>query len=266
LRRKILALGPVILVGAITTATAQDGTDDLGHSPAEAQSQDAATRPSLFRRAVRDQKDIYTAPFHGRNVGWDVLFLAATGGLIAADKHISGGLSGDHAGVSKNISDIGLYSMAASASALWLSHFKTHDAHARESGILVAEAFANTVVVYSVTQLMAGRERPTEGDGTGRFFQNRALGSSFPSGHSSFTWAIASVVAHEYPKPWVRWLVYGTASTVSVNRITSLNHFSADVAVGGVFGYLIGQRIFNAHCVLGLSSGCHSSRKIGTIN
>lgn len=37
------------------------------------------------------------------------------------------------------------------------------------------------------------------------------------------------------------------ATTVSVTRVTGLKHFPADVAVGGVFGYLIGQHIFHAH-------------------
>jgi len=112
-----------------------------------------------------------------------------------------------------------------------------------------------------VTQLIAGRERPTEGSGNGNFWQNNAFGSSFPSGLSSFTWTNASVVAHEYPKPWVRWLVYGTATTVSVTRVKGLNHFPSDVAVGGAFGYLIGQQIFTVHCVPGQRSHCRSSRK-----
>jgi len=58
---------------------------------------------------------------------------------------------------------------------------------------------------------------------------------------------MASVLAHEYPHPWVQLLAYGTATTVSVTRVTGLQHFPADVAVGGVFGYLIGRHIFHAH-------------------
>jgi hypothetical protein len=234
--------------------------------PSGAASSDESTtqqdsRPSLIHRAIWDQRSIYTAPFHRRNLKWDLLFLAATGGLIAGDRQISRAVSPDHAAVSQHISDIGMYSMAASVGGLFLSSLKTHDDHARETGILSAEAFGNTAVVLSFTQLIAGRERPTEGTGNGRFWQNNALGSSFPSAHSSFTWTMASVVAHEYPKPWVQWLVYGTATTVSVTRVTGLKHFSSDVEVGGVFGYLIGQHIFNAHCVPGLSPYCHSSRK-----
>jgi len=219
------------------------------------------THPSVLRRVVQDQKEIYRAPFHRRNLKWDLVFLAATGGLIAGDKHMSGSLSRDHVDVSQHISDVGMYAMTASVAGLWLSSLKTKDEHANETGILAAEAFGNTAALVGVTQVIAGRERPTEGNGNGRFWQNNAFGSSFPSAHSSFTWTMASVVAHEYPKPWVRWLVYGTATTVSVTRVTGLKHFPADVAVGGAFGYLIGQQMFNAHCVFGRSSGCRSSNK-----
>jgi len=81
----------------------------------------------------------------------------------------------------------------------------------------------------------------------GRFWVNNAFDSSFPSQHSGLTWSMASVLAHEYPHPWVQFLAYGTATTVSVTRVTGLKHFPADVAVGAVFGYLIGQHVFHAH-------------------
>jgi len=258
----VLAQRP--LVFAEDTSKTQSRPSD-GASPSDQPASTQEARPSILHRAVLDQKGIYTAPFHRRNLKWDLLFLAATGGFLAGDRYISRAVNPDHATVSQNISDIGLYSMAASVGGLFLSSFKTQDAHARETGILSAEAFANTGVVLSFTQLTAGRERPTEGNGNGRFWQNNALGSSFPSAHSSFTWTMASVVAHEYPKPWVRWLVYGTATTVSVARVTGLKHFSSDVEVGGVFGYLIGQHIFNAHCVAGLSPSCHSKKSAQAI-
>ena len=241
--------------------TAMAPTFPSDSAPSDEPSSRHEARPSILRRVMLDQKAIYTAPFHRRNLKWDALVLLVTGGLIAGDKHISAAISSDHASVSQHISDVGMYSMTASVAGLWLSSLKTDDAHARETGVLSAEAFANTAAVLGLTQLIAGRERPTEGNGSGRFWENNTLGSSFPSAHSSFTWTMASVVAHEYPKPWVRWLVYGTATTVSVTRVTGLKHFPADVEVGGVFGYLIGQQIFNAHCLPGLSSRCHASRK-----
>ncbi len=138
-----------------------------------------------------------------------------------------------------------------------LSGLATHNEHAREAGILSAEAFANTVPIYGILQLSAGRERPDEASGNGRFWHNNALNSSFPSGHTVFTWAMASVIAHEYPRPWVKWLVYGTATAVSVTRFTGREHFPSDIVVGSVIGYLVGRHIFQAHCREGLSEDCH---------
>jgi len=255
---------PSTLLGLRSQLFAKDASEtqlSLSEVPSVDQPvSDQNTRPPVFRRALQDQKEIYTAPFHRRNLKWDLAFLAATGGLIAADRHISGTLSRDHIDVSRHISDIGMYSMTVSVAGIWLSGLKTGDEHARETGILAAESFGNTAALVGVMQLIAGRERPTEGNGNGCFWQHNAFGSSFPSAHSSFTWTMASVVAHEYPKPWVRWLVYGTATTVSLTRVTGLKHFSSDVAVGGASGYLIGQHIFNAYHKRDVGSR-HCSRK-----
>jgi hypothetical protein len=201
-----------------------------------------------LKRGLADQKAIYTAPFHRKNLKWDLLFLAGTSGLIALDKHASGALSPEHADISRVISDVGFYSTVGAVGLLGISSLETKDQRARETAVLGAESFANTFVVYTITQLATGRERPLEGNGNGDFWKNNTLGSSFPSAHSTFTWSLASVVAHEYPQPWVQWLSYGTAATVSVTRFTGLKHFPSDVAVGAVFGYLIGQHVFHAHC------------------
>jgi len=201
----------------------------------------------MVKRGVRDQEEIYRAPLRRQNLKWDVLFLATTGGLIAADKRISGTISHDHVSVSQRVSDVGLYSTMAATGVLYLSGIVNKDDHARETGVLGLEALGNTFIVVAATQLIAGRERPAEGAGHGRFWVNNAFNSSFPSQHSGLTWSMASVLAHEYPRPWVQILAYGTATTVSVTRVTGLRHFPADVAVGGIFGYFIGQHIFHAH-------------------
>ena len=202
---------------------------------------------ALIKRGAQDQKEIYSAPFHRKNLKWDALFLMATGGLIAADRHATRALTHGNLSASQTISDIGLYSTMTTTGVLFLSGIVNKDEHAREAGFLGFEAFGNTLAVDAATQLVAGRERPLEVAGHGRFWVNNAFGSSFPSQHSGLTWSMASVLAYEYPKRCVQVLAYGTATTVSVTRVTGLKHFPADVVVGGIFGYLIGQHIFNAH-------------------
>jgi membrane-associated phospholipid phosphatase len=224
-----------------------------GESPQQDHTQPANQQESdrnfvgFIKRGVRDQKEIYSAPLHHQSLKWDALFLVTTIGLIAADKHVSGSISHSHVAIGQHISDVGLYSTMATTGVLYLSGIARKDEHARETGVLGLEALGNTFVVAAVTQLITGRERPLEGFGHGRFWVNNAFNSSFPSQHSGLTWSMASVLAHEYPKPWVQFIAYGTAATVSVTRVTGLRHFPADVAVGGVFGYFIGQHIFHAH-------------------
>ena len=226
----------------------------------QSSSSDGSLKKAL-RRFGKDQSEIYSAPFHRSSLKWDALFLVGTGVLIATDRHASGAISNNHINMSRNISNVGLYGTSAAAGALLLSGLVTHNDHARETGVLSAEALFNALPIYGGLQLITGRERPDEGTGNGRFWRNNALGSSFPSGHALFTWSMASVIAHEYPRPWVKWLAYGTATAVSVTRFTGREHYPSDVAVGSVIGYLVGRHIFNSRCRQGLSEACHS-RKI----
>jgi membrane-associated phospholipid phosphatase len=233
------------------------GKDAFERQHSQQQSSESGIKSAL-RRFGKNQAGIFSAPFRRSNLKWDALFLAGTGIFIATDKHAIGAISQDHIDVSRHISDAGLYGTSAAAGVLWISGIATHNEHAREAGALSAEALANTFPIYAVLQLSLGRERPNEGNGNGQFFRNNAFGSSFPSGHVLFTWSMASVIAHEYPRPWVKWLAYGTATAVSVTRFTGREHFPADVMVGSVLGYLIGRHIFNTHCREGLSADCHN--------
>ena len=239
---------------SLASAAAQTIPDALPHHESSAQSPQTAPAKQpdekffgLARRGVRDQKGIYSAPFHRKNLKWDALFLAVTGGLIAGDRHVTGAIPRDNPGVSRRISDVGLYSTMATTGAIFVSGIAGKNEHKTETGILGLEALANTAGVTAATQWIAGRERPLEGAGHGHFWVNNTVGSSFPSMHSSLTWSMASVLAREYPRPWVQFLAYGTAATVSVTRVTGLEHFPADVAAGGALGYLIGRYIFRTH-------------------
>jgi hypothetical protein len=49
--------------------------------------------------------------------------------------------------LSRNISNVGLIGTAAAVGGIWMSGIKTHDGHARETGILSWEAFANSATV-----------------------------------------------------------------------------------------------------------------------
>ena len=140
---------------------------------------------------------------------WVIGLPVVTAGLIAIDKHASGALPRNPSSASADISDVGLFATAVAVGVLLIDGTTRGDPHARETGVLGAEAMANSGVVYAVLQLIAERERPLQGTGQGNFFQTSGLDNSFPSGHTIITWTAASIIAHEYAKPWVEWLTYG---------------------------------------------------------
>jgi PAP2 superfamily protein len=209
-------------------------------------------------RVLRDQKEIYRAPFQRSNFKWDAIVLAGTGALLATDRHIERHLPGGNVDIYGNFSNVALGGTAAALALSWGYGIKTHNEHLKEMGSLEVEALINTFLIYTPMQFVAGRQRPGEGNGYGDFWRHHNVDTSFPAGHAMFTIAMATVVAHEYPKPWVEALAYGAAAAVMGGRLLGRDHWSSDVFVGSALGYFIGSRIFHSHCNPTFSRACHS--------
>ncbi len=209
-----------------------------------------------LKRGLQDQKQLYLAPFKRSNLKWDVLFVSGTAALLATDRQFSRALPTSHLDASRNLSNVCLDSTSAALIGLWAYGIKTKNRHAKETGELELETLANTFLVYAPMQFAAGRERPEEGTGNGRFWIHGGFNTSFPAGHPMFTWAMASVVAHEYPRTWVKLLAYGAATSVSAGRFLGREHFASDIFVGSLLGYWVGAHIFHTRCEPGLSEAC----------
>lgn len=215
----------------------------------------------LFSRTIRrfgeDQKNVYSAPFRVHNLKWDALFLGGTAAFVAGDESASRNLPKTSAYISQDISNATIVTTGLIVGSTWIYGLRTGNTHAKETGELTLEALANTFTVYTAMQVLAGRERPYEGTGEGSFFRHHSINTSFPGGHAMFTWAIAGIVAHEYPHPLVKILAYGAATAVAASRFTARQHFLSDVAVGSAIGYLVSREIFYTRCTVGLGSACH---------
>jgi membrane-associated phospholipid phosphatase len=94
-------------------------------------------------------------------------------------------------------------------------------------------------IVTGVLKVAFNRERPDKPMGSGSFWGG---GRSFPSGHTTATFAFATVVARRYrDKPLVGISAYGVATAVSFARVGGSNHYPSDVLVGATIGTLIGR-------------------------
>ena len=210
-----------------------------------------------IKRGLQDQKQLWSAPFKRKNLKWDALFLLTTGALIATDRQASRAVPKDHLALSHDIALACIIGTGTGAGLTWLHGIRADDSHSKETGYLTLESLANTFLIYTPMQIIAGRERPDDGTGNGRFWQHRSVNTSFPAGHPMFMWAMASVIGHEYHQRWIKIVTYGAAFAVSATRFTGRNHFPSDIFVGSTLGYLIGTHIFHAHCNPNFSDSCH---------
>ena len=121
-----------------------------------------------------------------------------------------------------------------------------HNDHLRETGLLSAEALIDSGIVVTALKTASQRQRPAVDHSSGEFFDG---GSSFPSGHASSAWSVATVIAQEYGhhRPLVQVAAYGLATAVSLSRYTGRNHFLSEVLVGSAIGYATGRYVYHKH-------------------
>jgi membrane-associated phospholipid phosphatase len=134
--------------------------------------------------------------------------------------------------------------------------FIAGDSKAKETVYLASEAFL-TAGLWGVTiKLLTGRERPSVesepgGEWTGPlgyFRRNKDQSfpsfDSFPSGHTLTVFSIATVFAGQYSDNIVVPVVcYTAASLVGISRITEDTHWTSDVFVGAVLGFLTAKEV-----------------------
>ena len=174
---------------------------------------------SLPRNLFQDQKYFWSTPFHMslREWQWTVPLAFAGAGLLASDTAIEKHVPTNPSTVSHaaSASNAGLAAMAGIGGGMFLWGNLAHDDEKREAGFLSGEAGIDAFLDTEGFKSVFGRDRPLTGDGRGRFFQG---GNSFPSQHAAISWAIASVIAHEYPGPMTQVLAYGFAGGISAGR------------------------------------------------
>jgi hypothetical protein len=208
------------------------------------------------KRTLEDQKELYRAPFKPSNFKWDALVLGGTAGLLASDRHIETHIGTAHQAIYQASSDVAIAGLGATLAGVWIWGIKGDHPHAKETGVLELETLVNTFLIYTPMQLLAARQRPDEGNGNGDFWKHHNINTSFPGGHAMFTFAMATVVSHEYPQKWVQALAYSAATIVTVSRFMARDHWSSDMLVGSALGIGIGAHIFHAHCNPELSDSC----------
>ena len=246
IQRAILAL---IFVCSISSAAfSQSVPTPPPDSPAPAPKSKLATIPSLPRNILIDQKVVWTSPARLRmkDLNWIAPLAIATGTMIASDQYVPGQLSISPSSQknANSFSNYGVAAFAGSGALLYFSGKLNHNEHRSTTGVMMAEAMIDSMIVGEVGKLVFQRERPFEGSMKGRFFKG---GSSFPSEHAMLAWSAASVLATRYPGPLTKFFVYGGAAAISTSRVLADKHYPSDALIGSVLGYMIGSKVAHLH-------------------
>lgn len=109
---------------------------------------------------------------------------------------------------------------------------------------LAASIIASGLIAPAI-KITTGRSRPYENDGTHnfQFLGAGKLNSSFPSGHTTEAFTLASVISAHYEEVWVKSSAYTVATLVGIARVYHDAHFASDVLAGAIIGNWVGQSV-----------------------
>ncbi len=198
---------------------------------------------------LQDEGKILTSPlrFRPKDLLWIAPIGVATGLAIDYDAHALRSLGNDPSreDTFAKISDAGaIYLPIASLAGGYGFGYLRKDDYLKQSAVITTEAIVDSLILNEGLKYATNRQRPNQGDGTGRFWPHGTStypdGQSFASNHSLTAWAFAHVVTDRYPSWKTKVLLYGLATTVSASRVIARDHFPSDVIVGGALGYMVG--------------------------
>jgi membrane-associated phospholipid phosphatase len=244
--RAYAPLRPLVVTIAVLTFTtplsgqapAQQPPVQDGQKVAEGEAQKKKTRrfvPALFGNLKDDIKHVPR-----RN---SIYWLAAGSGLALAvhplDEKINERLVGsDFADAffapGKYIGSLPV--LLGTGVVTWAAGRANKQPRAQHIGMdLIESALLSEGIVQGI-KYSVRRDRPKNDDGTS------APGYSFPSGHSTMTFAAATVMQQHLGWKWAV-PTYTLASYVAVSRLHDNRHYASDVAFGAGLGIIIGRSI-----------------------
>jgi membrane-associated phospholipid phosphatase len=211
----------------------------------------ASTSATLRWRPVLTSRDFV--------VGAALVTTAAA--LIPADRQIARefqrpGVQGSSAlrGTADGVEMIGSPGAIVFGGSLYAVGLITRRRTPADVGWHTLEALTVSGQVTGLLKGLFGRSRPYAAAGDARDFEfgggfGSSVRRSFPSGHTSMAFTLASVIDEETSHRWPRArriivpLAYGAATGVGLARMYNDKHWASDVALGAAIGTLSGKLV-----------------------
>ncbi|HUJ13038.1 MAG TPA: phosphatase PAP2 family protein [Thermoanaerobaculia bacterium] len=224
-----------------------------------AQSPDSRTPSTILKpyahQVVKDAKDLATAPLRWRQHEW-LRFAEGSAVVLAAytaDDQIVRFVSRQQNHVLndylRGVTHFGGgYGLDLAALLAAGGYFK-HDDTMMDAGLDALESsFAAAGIVTPAIKTVVGRARPIHGLGKHSFHPFDKTYQSFPSGHATNAFAIATAIATRYENNrYVPAIAYTLATSVAIARVHDRVHFASDVLAAGMIGHAIAKSITLNH-------------------
>jgi membrane-associated phospholipid phosphatase len=216
-----------------------------------------------------DLKRAFTTPFHMKGSDWATTgkFALAAGALAFFDEPVQRSTSRlmyQHTimqNISRQVTNLGGPYETYALVGLGAYGFLFKKEKMKTTTLLASQAYITSAAIEKILKFLTDRQRPFVADSNfadieptfhGPFYKTSIPGSpnrsnsSFPSGHTTVAFAVATVFAMQYrDKPVIPILAYSAASLVGLSRLAENKHWATDVLTGAALGYLSGRLVVN---------------------
>ncbi len=201
------------------------------------------------RLLISDTEHTLTAPQRWGSQEWRelTLYSAAFGAVLILDKPIYDEINRQRSHSLDRfagfIQGFGSYPSFGIMGAFYAGGMMYDDSNAKSVAVdAFASSFVAAGIITTSLKVVTGRSRPNAGSGTYNF-QPFSGDDSFPSGHTTQAFALASVISEHYNEQWIDITSYGIATLVGLARIEQEKHFPSDVLAGAIIGTVVGKSI-----------------------
>ena len=247
--RAVRADTPADTLDAELTAPCAD--PGLSEAPDGEETAGAESPPGIGTIALKDTVSVLGAPLHWSGNDW-LVFGGVAAGVAAVgfafdvpmrDKtqaHQTSTLDE----LTKVVEPFGAGYSWAVIGAYGIAGFVFHDPDSKD--IFFDSAIASVLasgVITPTLKFVIGRERPNESVSSTSFHPFSGSDNSFPSGHATQAFAVASVISAHSDKVWVSIAAYTVAGLVGFARIYHNAHWTSDVTAGALIGTFVGRGV-----------------------
>jgi membrane-associated phospholipid phosphatase len=250
----------LLLICYFNTVAQNDTLSAKTPPPGHTYSRTPSTVPDFvyFKSWLTDSRDIVIAPVRWNKYQWiafsGVTVVAAL--LYTQDSYIQKVVQKNQTPFLNGASKYGLerlgsgvYSLPAMALLYGVGAIRKDDKE-KYTALKGIEAYALGFLTAQVLKQLTHRDRPYMNNPPDPYMWYGPFkppsNSSFPSGHSTIAFAVATVVATSYSKTiWVPIVCYTFAGLTAFSRVYQNDHWFSDVFVGSAIGFAIGKTIIN---------------------